>query len=101
MTFPRVSYDPSPSPEDHGDFRIGVQNEQDVVTHAVQQASGNMQKPGEFWLRMKAVVESEGKKEEAVRTYHVDMFEMTLEVLETWGGVETARKTYKLALHRE
>ncbi len=88
---------------DHGEFRIRVGNEEALIQLAIQEASKNMERPGEYWLRMKGAVDVDGKSEEYQRIYHVDMFDLTLEITEEWDGVETARRTMTIQIegHQE
>lgn len=81
-------------------FRIEIENEDELIRHAVREASTNMQKPAEYWLRLNGEIRHAQHPHQWSRTYHVDLFDLTLEVVETWDGKETSRRTDKLDLER-
>ncbi len=84
--------DPEPS-ERPCEFRIQVENEEELIRMAVAEANKNVDstRPGEFWLRLNGEVKNHGKQHTWTRVYHVDVINQTIEIVETYDGRETGR----------
>lgn len=71
-------------------------NEGALVQEMTEHAATNPQKPGEWWARVEATREQGGTKRVGHRVYHLDLNRGVLEVIETWEGQETGRRTVSL-----
>ena len=84
--------DPEPSGPPR-EFRIQVENEDVLIRKAVEEANKNVDstRPGEFWLRLNGEVKEQGRNHTWTRVYHVDVLNLTLEIVEMYDGLETGR----------
>lgn len=96
-----VRYDPVMGSErhpDHGDFFVKTSLNDDLkaIRQATEMAKKNATKPGHYWLR--AVVKGDGPDGpfEVIKMYHVDLGAGIVEITETMGGEERARRTRRL-----
>ena len=84
---------------DHGDFSMQIENEAALIQQAVATANRNLERPGQYWLRLNAQQNwPDGRVLFGVRLYHVDLIDRTLTISEEWNGAETARRTHPLTI---
>ncbi|MFZ5480645.1 MAG: hypothetical protein ACOZNI_28035 [Myxococcota bacterium] len=82
---------------DRGQFTITTPDEGAVLQELIERAAVNTVKPGHAWSRIEAKVDEKGKPLRiGYLTFHLDAHKRVLEVVETWDGKETARRTRSL-----
>jgi hypothetical protein len=81
---------------DHGMFILQSPQEDILLLQLSESAARNAQKPGEAWARLKATRKDGTRSVEGIKTFHLDLNAKRLTITETWGGVETARRTLAL-----
>ena len=83
---------------DHGDFFVKTTLNDDLkaIRQATEMAKKNPTKPGHYWLRAVVKGEAPEGKIEVIKTYHVDLNAGIVEITETSGGEERARRTRRL-----
>lgn len=85
------------TPSNHGAFFIHLPREDRIILHLYERAAQNRDQPGEAWARVETVWETGERPERGLKEFHLDTNQQVLEITETWGGVETARRTVDLA----
>lgn len=82
---------------DHGAFYIHLPREDRIILHLYERASQNPEQPGEAWARVETVWNTDAEPQRGLKEFHLDTNNQVLEITESWGGVETARRTVDLA----
>ena len=80
----------------HGAFYIHLPREDRIILHLYERAAQNKEQPGEAWTRVETIWEAENGPERGFKEFHLDTNLQLLEITESWGGVETARRTVDL-----
>ena len=83
--------------QENGGFRVHLLNEETLIDHLLEKALANTDKPGEAWHKLKVDAE-EGEGGRGVVLYYLNVVHGTVEVTESWDGVETARKTLRVEI---
>ncbi len=84
--------------KDHGRFIIQTPHEAALIQSLIERAAANEEKPGHAWVRVVAdATDAKGAKSTGILQYHLDANLSIVEVVETWNGVETARRTQPMA----
>ncbi len=84
------------SPSNHGAFYIHVPREDQIILHLYERASQNPDSPGEAWAQVETVWSTGDEPQRGLKEFHLDTNQQLLEITESWGGVETARRTVDL-----
>lgn len=82
--------------QDHGEFLIHDPGEDAMVAQLSVDAQWNTKKKGEMWGRLLTSREVDGQTVQGVKLFHLDTHARRLTITETWGEVETARRTISL-----
>ena len=85
-----------PHPTDHGTFGLHSPQEIVMLVQLAERAHKNPQTPGQAWGRIQGTRTVDGRQEEGVKVYHVNINTNQLTITESWAGQETARRTLPL-----
>lgn len=82
---------------DHGNFFIHLPREDRVILELYDLASRNPDRPGEASSQVETVWSAGASVERGLKQFYLDTNAQVLCITESWGGVETARRTLDLA----
>ncbi len=86
-----------PDRPDHGNFFIHLPREDRVILELYERAAKNADQPGAAWTQVETVWAAGETEERGLKRFFLDTNAQVLCIVESWDGVETARRTLDLA----